>query len=132
MRKWVAEIREPNKCSRIWLGFYSTPVAVARAYDTIVFYLRGPLARLNFLELLGNEGGGCSCRDLLVTFIRKKAIEIGARFDAHEMALRHHHHHTSAVEAAKVKPISRFVKRVDLKKHLDLENSDGECDWERN
>ncbi|KAG6390505.1 hypothetical protein SASPL_148241 [Salvia splendens] len=42
--KWVVEIREPNKRSRIRLGSYSSPVAAARTYDTAVFLLRGPTA----------------------------------------------------------------------------------------
>ncbi|KAL0438834.1 UNVERIFIED_CONTAM: Ethylene-responsive transcription factor RAP2-10 [Sesamum latifolium] len=59
--KWVAEIREPNKRSRIWLGSYSSPVAAARAYDTAVFYLRGPSARLNFPECIVHDPSSTTC-----------------------------------------------------------------------
>ncbi|PIM97889.1 hypothetical protein CDL12_29637 [Handroanthus impetiginosus] len=78
--KWVAEIREPNKRSRIWLGSYSSPIAAARAYDTAVFYLRGPTARLNFPECIIDDAG--ELRDLSAAAIRKKATEVGARVDA--------------------------------------------------
>nr|GMC48149.1 ethylene-responsive transcription factor ERF011-like [Ipomoea batatas] len=73
--KWVAEIREPNKRSRIWLGSYSSPVAAARAYDTAVFYLRGPTARLNFPEFFAHDD---RLPDLSAADIRKKATEVGA------------------------------------------------------
>lgn len=112
--KWVAEIREPNKRSRIWLGSYSTPVAAARAYDTAVFYLRGPSARLNFPELLAVEGPAV---DMSAATIRKKATEVGARVDA----LHRQHPHAP--------PAGEFADRVDLNKVPEPENSD--WDWDK-
>ncbi|XP_048551306.1 chromodomain-helicase-DNA-binding protein 7-like isoform X1 [Triticum urartu] len=65
--KWVAEIREPNRGNRLWLGSFPTAVEAARAYDDAARAMYGAKARVNFSEQSPDANSGCTLAPPLLT-----------------------------------------------------------------
>ncbi|KAG7569890.1 AP2/ERF domain [Arabidopsis thaliana x Arabidopsis arenosa] len=81
--KWVAEIREPGRGARLWLGTFSSSYEAALAYDEAAKAIYGQSARLNLPEITNRSSSTATTVSGSVTAFSDES-EVCAREDTND------------------------------------------------
>ena len=110
--KWVTEIRQPNRGSRLWLGTFATAYEAALAYDEAARAMYGPRARLNLPHISDYTSCNESLSQSAAMRLSSNSVATPAGSDTSSTS-----NHSEICEEVKVEPQSMIAKNRDNAYH---------------